>query len=68
MQKKWYHVEAVSLLKGLYLSAKNEAKFQEFKSKEAAMKASGKLIFAIKPISKYAEDDSAYFFLKDFNI
>ena len=45
--EKWYqndqnNVEAVSLLKGLYLSAKNEAKFQEFKSKEAAMKASGK--------------------------
>ena len=45
--EKWYqndqnNVEAVSLLKGLYLSAKNEAKFQEFKSKEAAMKGSGK--------------------------
>ncbi|WP_027377948.1 tetratricopeptide repeat protein [Kaistella palustris] len=42
--EKWYqydpnNLEAVRLLKGLYQSNKNEAKFQEFKAKEAAMKA-----------------------------
>lgn len=41
--EKWYaadanNPEAVTLLKGLYQSNKNEAKFQEFKAKEAAMK------------------------------
>ena len=40
--EKWYqydrnNVDAVSLLKGLYLSTKNEAKYKEFKDKEAAM-------------------------------
>lgn len=40
--EKWYendaqNVEVVRLLKGLYQSNKNEAKFQEFKAKEAAM-------------------------------
>ena len=45
--EKWYqydpnNVDVVNLLKGLYLSGKNEAKYQEFKAKEAAMKASGK--------------------------
>ena len=42
--EKWYQydpnsVEAVSVLKGLYLTTKNEAKHQEFKAKEEAMKA-----------------------------
>ena len=41
--EKWYaadpnNVDAVSLLKGLYQTTHNEAKFQEFKAKEAAMK------------------------------
>lgn len=45
--EKWYqndaeNIDAVSLLKGLYLSNKNEAKHQEFKAKEAAMKAAQK--------------------------
>lgn len=45
--EKWYQndsndIEAVSLLKGLYLSTKNDAKFQEFKAKEAAMSAAQK--------------------------
>ncbi|MBW8362285.1 MAG: hypothetical protein K0M56_08890 [Kaistella sp.] len=44
--EKWYqydpNIDAVTLLKGLYLSTKNDAKFQEFKAKEDAMKASGK--------------------------
>lgn len=45
--EKWYEVDqqnidAVSLLKGLYMSNKKEAKFQEFKAKEAAMQAAGK--------------------------
>lgn len=45
--EKWYqydsnNVDAVSLLRGLYLSNKNEAKHQEFKAKEAAMKAAQK--------------------------
>jgi tetratricopeptide (TPR) repeat protein len=44
--EKWYqydpNIDAVTLLKGLYMSTKNDAKFQEFKAKEAAMKASGK--------------------------
>ncbi|MGA9212699.1 MAG: hypothetical protein WBY99_08405, partial [Kaistella sp.] len=45
--EKWYQSDAsnldvVSLLKGLYLSNKNEAKHQEFKAKEAAMKATQK--------------------------
>lgn len=45
--EKWYEndqnsLDAVSLLKGLYLSNKKDAKFQEFKAKEAAMKAAGK--------------------------
>lgn len=40
--EKWYetdqkNIDAVSLLKGLYLSNKKEAKYQEFKAKEAAM-------------------------------
>ena len=40
--EKWYaaepnNIDAVSLLKGLYQTARNEAKFQEFKAKEAAM-------------------------------
>lgn len=42
--EKWYQyspedIEAVSLLKGLYMSTKNDAKFKEFKAKEEAMKA-----------------------------
>lgn len=45
--EKWYendqeNIDAVTLLKGLYLSNKKEAKFQEFKAKEASMKAAGK--------------------------
>lgn len=44
--EKWYqydpNIDVVTLLKGLYMSTKNDAKFQEFKAKEAAMKASGK--------------------------
>lgn len=45
--EKWYEndqesIDAVTLLKGLYLSNKKDAKFQEFKAKEAAMKAAGK--------------------------
>lgn len=36
------NIDAVSLLKGLYQSNKKEAKFQEFKAKEEAMKAAGK--------------------------
>jgi tetratricopeptide (TPR) repeat protein len=45
--EKWYqsdpeNIEAVVLLKGLYQSNKNDAKFQEFKAKEAAMQAAGK--------------------------
>lgn len=45
--EKWYqsdaeNLDAVSLLRGLYLSNKNEAKHQEFKAKEAAMKAAKK--------------------------
>ena len=45
--EKWYQnnpedIEAVSILKGLYMSTKNEGKFQEFKAKEAAMKAAQK--------------------------
>ena len=45
--EKWYQYDAnnpdlVSLLRGLYLSNKNQAKYEEFKAKEAAMKASGK--------------------------
>ena len=41
--EKWYaldsnSIDAVSLLKGLYSSGKNEAKAAEFKAKEAAMK------------------------------
>lgn len=40
--EKWYqndmeNIDVVTLLKGLYLSAKNEAKNKEFKAKEAAM-------------------------------
>ena len=40
--EKWYqsdmnNVDVVSLLKGLYLSVKNDAKFKEFKAKEAAL-------------------------------
>lgn len=40
--EKWYaadpnNVDAVSLLKGLYQTTHNEAKFQEFKAKEAAL-------------------------------
>ena len=45
--EKWYqsdmeNLDVVSLLKGLYLSNKNDAKHQEFKAKEAAMKAAQK--------------------------
>lgn len=45
--EKWYdsdkqNIDAVTLLKGLYMSNKKEAKFQEFKAIEASMKASGK--------------------------
>lgn len=45
--EKWYendkeNLDVVSLLRGLYLSNKNDAKFQEFKAKEAAMKAAQK--------------------------
>ncbi|MBF8456129.1 tetratricopeptide repeat protein [Kaistella sp. G5-32] len=45
--EKWYqndanNIDVVKLLKGLYLSAKNDAKFQEFKKKEAEMAASQK--------------------------
>ena len=45
--EKWYqydsnNIEAVGLLKGLYMSTKNEAKHQEFKAKEEAMKAAQK--------------------------
>ncbi|AYO57823.1 hypothetical protein CO230_06625 [Chryseobacterium sp. 6424] len=45
--EKWYetdqqNIDAVSLLKGLYMSNKKEAKFQEFKAKEAAMQAGKK--------------------------
>lgn len=45
--EKWYehdsaNIDAVRLLKGLYLSTKNDAKFQEFKAKEASMAAGQK--------------------------
>ncbi len=45
--EKWYendkeNPDAVGLLKGLYLSTKNDAKFKEFKAKEEAMKAKSK--------------------------
>ena len=45
--EKWYqndtnNIDVVKLLKGLYLSGKNEAKFQEFKKKEAEMAATQK--------------------------
>lgn len=45
--EQWYQVEpknieVVTLLKGLYLSTKNEAKHKEFKAKEEAMKAAQK--------------------------
>lgn len=45
--EKWYesdqqNLDAVSLLKGLYMSNKKDAKFQEFKAKEAAMQAAAK--------------------------
>lgn len=45
--EKWYQadpesIDAVSLLKGLYLSNKNQAKHEEFEAKEKAMKAAGK--------------------------
>ncbi len=45
--EKWYqydnnNLDAVTLLKGLYLSNKNEAKHQEFKAKEAALQATQK--------------------------
>lgn len=45
--EKWHQsdekdLDAVSLLRGLYLSTKNDAKHQEFKAKEAAMKAAQK--------------------------
>lgn len=45
--EKWYqndptNLDAVRLLKGLYQSTKNDAKFQEFKAKEAAMSATQK--------------------------
>ncbi len=45
--EKWYslepnNLEVVSLLKGLYQTTRNDAKFQEFKAKEAALKATQK--------------------------
>ena len=45
--EKWYesdsnNIDAVSLLRGLYLSNKKDAKYQEFKAKEEAMKAAKK--------------------------
>lgn len=45
--EKWYqydpqNLQAVGLLKGLYQSSRNEAKFKEFKAKEEAMKAAEK--------------------------
>lgn len=45
--EKWYesdpkNIEAVRLLKGLYLSTKNDAKHKEFKAKEDAMEAAQK--------------------------
>ncbi len=45
--EKWYQYDAtnsdvVGLLKGLYLSTKNDAKFKEFKAKEEAMKSGQK--------------------------
>ncbi|KIA90527.1 tetratricopeptide repeat protein [Kaistella jeonii] len=45
--EKWYqndanNIDVVKLLKGLYLSGKNDAKFQEFKKKEAEMAAAQK--------------------------
>lgn len=43
--EKWYaidpnNIEVVTLLKNLYITAKNDAKYNEFKAKEAALKAS----------------------------
>ena len=45
--EKWYQVDnqnkdVVTLLKGLYLSTKNDAKYQEFKAKEASMSGAQK--------------------------
>lgn len=45
--EKWYendnkNADVVKLLKGLYQSTKNDAKYQEFKAKEAAMSANPK--------------------------
>lgn len=45
--EKWYeydknNIDLVTLLKGLYLSTKNEAKHKEFKAKEEALKTSQK--------------------------
>lgn len=45
--EKWYqydqnNIDAVTLLKGLYLSTKNDVKFKELKAKEDAMNASQK--------------------------
>lgn len=45
--EKWYqhdadNLDTVRLLKGLYQSNRNDAKFQEFKAKEAAMSAAAK--------------------------
>ena len=45
--EKWYalepkNIEVVSLLKGLYLTSHNDAKFQELKAVEAALNAAGK--------------------------
>lgn len=45
--EKWYSIEPknlelVSLLKGLYQTAHNDAKFQEMKAAEATLKAAGK--------------------------
>ncbi|MGC4130586.1 MAG: hypothetical protein QM564_13770 [Bergeyella sp.] len=45
--EKWHEakpddIEAVSLLRGIYTSTKNEAKAKEFKAKEEALKAQGK--------------------------
>ncbi|QDP86269.1 hypothetical protein FNJ88_12185 [Chryseobacterium sp. SNU WT5] len=42
--EKWYqtdmnNIDVVTLLRGLYLSTKNDVKFKEFKAKEEAMKA-----------------------------
>ena len=42
LEKEKNNIDAVSLLKGLYQSTHNDAKFNEFKAKEAALKAKSK--------------------------